>query len=146
MEEIWNLLKAALLDTTNETCGKMKKCHHKRVTWWCNDELNLAVVDKRWYWKAWKQRGSKEQYLRAERNAKHTVYTAKKTAELKRFSELKLGTNDIFKISTQLRSNNQDVVGDKYVKDDSGNLTIDKKAKKVASKQHHERLLNEEFS
>ena len=56
-EETWNLLKTALLDTTNGTCGKMKKHHQKRVTWW---------------WKAWKQGGSKEQYLQAKRNAKCT--------------------------------------------------------------------------
>ena len=43
-EEIWNLLKAALLDTTNETCGKTKKRHHKRVTWWWNDEVNLGLL------------------------------------------------------------------------------------------------------
>ena len=30
--------------------------------------------------------------------------------------------SDIFKISKQLRSDNQDVVGDKCVKGDSGNL------------------------
>ena len=51
--------------------------------------------------------------------------------------------NDIFKISKQLRSDNQDVVGDKYVKDDSCKLSIDNEAKKVAWKQHYERLLNE---
>ena len=37
------------------------------------------------------------------------------------------------------------MVGDKCVKDDSGNLSFDE-AKKVAWKQHYERLLNEEFS
>ena len=52
---------------------------------------------------------------------------------------------DIFKISKQLGSDNQDVVGDKYVKDDSGNLFIDNKAKKVAWKHCYERFLNEEF-
>ena len=53
---------------------------------------------------------------------------------------------DIFKIAKQLRKDNQDVVGDKCVKDDSGNLSFDNEAKKVAWKQHYERLLNEEFS
>ena len=53
--------------------------------------------------------------------------------------------DDIFKIAKQMRKDNQDVVGDKYVKDDSGNLSFDE-AKKVAWKQHYERLLNEEFS
>ena len=54
--------------------------------------------------------------------------------------------DDIFKIAKQLRKDNQDVVGDKCVKDDSGNLSFDNEAKKVAWKQHYERLLNEEFS
>ena len=84
-EEIWNLLEKALLDTTNETCGKTKKHHYKRVTRWWNDEVNLAIVKKRRCWKAWKQGGSKEQYLQAKQNAKRTVYTAKKTAEVKKF-------------------------------------------------------------
>ena len=46
-EEIWNQLKTALLDTTNETCGKTKKRHHKRETWWWNDEVNSAIAEKR---------------------------------------------------------------------------------------------------
>ena len=75
-EEIWNQLKTALLDTTNKNCGKTKKRHHKRETWWWNDEVNLAIAEKRRCWKAWKQGGGKEQYLQAERNAKQTVYTA----------------------------------------------------------------------
>ena len=45
-EEIWNQLKTALLDTTNETCGKTKKRHHKRETWWWNDEVNSAIAEK----------------------------------------------------------------------------------------------------
>ena len=52
MEEIWNLLKTALLDTTTETCGKTKKHHHKRVIWWWNNEVNLVIVEKRQCWKA----------------------------------------------------------------------------------------------
>ena len=50
---------------------------------------------------------------------KRTVYTAKKTAEEKKFPDLKPGMDDIFKIAKQLRKDNQDVVGDKCVKDDS---------------------------
>ena len=45
-EEIWNQLKTALLDTTNETCGKTKKWHHKRETWWWNDEVNSVIAEK----------------------------------------------------------------------------------------------------
>ena len=97
---------------------KTKKRHHKRETWWWNDEVNLAIAEKRRCWKTWKQGGGKEQYLQAKRNAKRKVYTAKKTAEEKKFSDLKPGMDDIFKIAKQLRKDNQDVVGDKCVKDD----------------------------
>ena len=62
------------------------------------------------------------------------------------FQAIKPGMDDIFKIAKQLRKGNQDVVGDKCVKDDLGNLSFDNEAKKVAWKQHYERLLNEEFS
>ena len=62
------------------------------------------------------------------------------------FQTLKPGMDDIFKIAKQLRKDNQDVVGDKCVKYDSGNLSFDNEAKQVAWKQHYERLLNEEFS
>lgn len=51
--------------------------------------------------------------------------------------------NGIFKIKKQLNSDNQDVVGDKCVKDDTCNLSIDNKTQKVAWKQHYECLLNE---
>ena len=141
-EETWNQLKTALLDTTNETCGETKKQHHKRETWLWNDEVNSAIAEKRRCWKGWKQGGGKEQYLQAKR----TVYTAKKSAEEKEFSDLKPGMDNIFKIAKQLRKDNQDVVGDKCVKDDLGNLSFDNEAKKVAWKQHYERLLDEEFS
>ena len=40
------------------------------------------------------------------------------------FQTLKPGIDDIFKIAKQLRKDNQDVVGDKCVKDDSGNLSL----------------------
>ena len=115
-EEIWNQLKTALLDTTNETCGKTKKRHHRTETWWWNDEVNSAIAEKRRCWKAWKQGDGKEQNLQAKRNAKRTVYTAKKTAEEKKFSDLKPGMDDIFKIAKQLRKDNQDVVGDNVSK------------------------------
>ena len=37
------------------------------------------------------------------------------------------------------------IIGDKCVKDDTGNLSTSEEAKKAAWKQHYERLLNFEF-
>ena len=44
-----------------------------------------------------------------------------------------------------MRRDNEDVMGEKPVKDDSGALSLDQKAKEIARKQHYEKLLNVEF-
>ena len=48
-------------------------------------------------------------------------------------------------LAKQMRRDNQDVMGEKPVKDDSGTLSLDQKAKEKAWKQHYEKLLNVEF-
>ena len=44
-----------------------------------------------------------------------------------------------------MRRDNQDVMGEKPVKNDAGQLSLDEEAKRAASKEHYERLLNVEF-
>ena len=44
-----------------------------------------------------------------------------------------------------MRRDNQDVMGQKPVKNDAGQLSLDKEAKIAAWKEHYERLLNVEF-
>ena len=140
---IWNHFKKALLV---DTCGKTKKPLQKRQAWWWNEEVKELIAEKRRAWKLWKHGGDKEIYLHAKRSAKRAVYLAKKNAEASRFSDLKPGPVDIFKIAKQMRKDNLDVVGDKCIKDDSGNLAISDAAKCTAWKEHYSRLLNVEFS
>ena len=144
IEGIWTKLKRSLLSVADKVCGQTSSRHLKRETWWWDDDVNSAISEKR-CWKAWKEGGSKEEYLHAKRLAKRSVYAAKRQAEANRFANLRSGKSDIFKIAKQMRRENQDVVGDKCVKDDSGNLSLDDNSKKVAWKQHYQCLLNEEF-
>ena len=44
-----------------------------------------------------------------------------------------------------MRRDNQDVIGEKPVKNDAGRLSLDEEAKKEAWREHYERLLNVEF-
>ena len=44
-----------------------------------------------------------------------------------------------------MRRDNQDVMGEKRVKNDAGQLLLDEESKKEACKEHYERLLNVEF-
>lgn len=142
---IWNHLKKSLLETALTTCGKTKKPLMKRETWWWDEEVKELINEKRRKWKIWRNGGDKEEYNIAKRIAKRAVYKAKKNAEAKKFADLKPGLADIFKIAKQMRKDNQDVLGDKCVRNDTGNLATSDVAKCVAWKEHYSRLLNVEF-
>ena len=49
------------------------------------------------------------------------------------------------KIAAQIRADSRDVIGDKCIKDDHGNLSVTTDAKKEAWKKHYGSLLNVEF-
>ena len=44
-----------------------------------------------------------------------------------------------------MKNQNQDIVGEKCVKDDAGDLAFDNESKLAAWKSHYEKLLNVEF-
>ena len=105
-------------------------------------------MEKRRLWKMWKGGGSKQEYLEAKRAAKRAVYDAKRVAEEERFGgELRREDDraEVFKIAKQMTASNRDVVGDKCVGNDRGNLATSDQEKHLAWKEHYERLLNEEF-
>ena len=96
-------------------------------------------------WKLWRADGSKDKYLDAKRIARHAVYTAKRHSEQEKFTSIKDNKKNIFRVAKQMRTENQDVIGEKGIRGDDGNLSLDDASKKLAWKQHYERMLNIEF-
>ena len=143
-EEAWSRLKSGLQQATVQVCGWTKKGPPRKQTWWWNSDVNAAIKRKRQCWKEWKKGASKEPYLIAEREAKRAVYRAKKRAEERELQNVTEGKDNIFRIAKQMKRENQDVIGDKCVRDDDG-VTAHDEAKRKAWKQHYERLLNIEF-
>ena len=142
----WQKLKTSLLETADKVCGRTKKGPPRRQTWWWNAEVDAAVQEKRKLWKAWKKAGQgREAYLEAKRQAKQAIYLAKKRAEERELQNVSEGKDNIFRIAKQMRRQNQDVIGDKCVRNDLGEMALDDEAKKVAWQQHYQRLLNVEF-
>ena len=54
-------------------------------------------------------------------------------------------SSDIFSLAKQMRKENVDVVGDKPVKNDAGEMSMSEEAKQNVWAEHYERLLNVEF-
>ncbi len=144
-EEIWGKLKSSLLKVAEGVCGFTKKHRWRKETWWWNSTVDCAVKEKRRCWKAWKKGGSKEDYQKAKRLAKHAVYLAKSQAEQVALKDPSPSSSDLFRLAKQMRRANRDVQGEKPVRNDAGKLCLDDKAMQDAWREHYERLSNVEF-
>ena len=142
---IWLRLKQGLLSATDKTCGWTKKGICRKQTWWWNGKVSKDISEKRRLWKLWKAGESKDKYLDVKRKARHAVYTANRNAEKEKFASVKDNKENIFRVVKQMHTENQDAIGEKCIRGDDSNLSHDDTSKKVACKQHYERLLKLNF-
>ena len=54
-------------------------------------------------------------------------------------------SSELYRLANQLRKENADVVGDKPVKNDAGEMSMSDDSKQKAWLEHYQRLLNAEF-
>ena len=88
---------------------------------------------------------TKEEYNQAKRIAKRVVWLAKSEAEKDIFVHTTPHENEVFHIAKQMKRMNHDVICDKCVKNDDGELSLSDKQKMKAWVEHYSRLLNVEF-
>ena len=154
-ETAWFKLKTPLLEAATEVCGL--SCNHqwKKETWWWNDRVEAAVAHKRALFKTYnalRKHGNssaankaKSEYQTAKRSAKREVWLAKSEAEAKAFKDIDPHGGAIYRIARQMDRTNQDIVGEKCVKNDAEELTLTDADKMKAWVEHYSRLLNVEF-
>ena len=81
----------------------------------------------------------------AKRTSNRVVHHAKSEAETVALQKIDARSGDVYRLAKQMCFHNQDVMGEKPVKNDAGQLSLDEESKKEAWKEHYERLLNVEF-
>ena len=140
VDERWTSLKDKLLQATKQVCGVSSNYPWRKQTWWWNNQVEEAVREKRRCFKLWKVGGSWAAYNTAKRTSNRAVHQARSEAE-----KIDPRSGDVYRLAKQMRRDNQDVIGEKPVKNDAGQLSLDEEAKKEAWREHYERLLNVEF-
>ena len=154
-ETAWSNLKTPLMEAAAEVCGFSRKHQWKRQTWWWNERVDRAIRAKRAHFKTYrklKKRGdtvgaqaAKEAYLEAKRHAKSEVWLAMSASSEETFKVVDpLGSN-VFKIAKQMDQTNQDIAGEKCVRNDAGELSLSDDEKMKAWVEHYSKLLNVEF-
>ena len=95
--------------------------------------------------KAWKTgKGTRASYNAAKCNARHAVHHAHQEAN-KVFENIDPNSSEVYHLANQFRRENADVVGDKPVKNDAGEMSMSEDSKQKAWLEHYQRLLNVEF-
>ena len=107
--------------------------------------MEEAVREKRRCFKLWKAGGSRAAYNTAKRTSNRAVHQARSEAEKVALQKTDPRSGDVYRLAKQMRRDNQDVMGEKPVKNDADQLSLDEEAKKEAWREHYERLLNVEF-
>ena len=156
VEDSWSYFKALILETAEEVCGFSRNHQWKRVTWWWNASVDVAIARKRSCYKALKAleksdpsdgaiASAKAEYSDAKRTARREVWLAKSKAEKAKFADISPTGTDIFRLAKQMSRENQDIVGEMCIKNDDGELAISDDKKLKAWVEHYDRLLNVEF-
>ena len=94
----------------------------------------------------WKAGGDSDTYQAAKRASNLAVHITKTDAEKIAFKQINPRSVEIYQMTKQMRRENQDVIGDKPVRNNNGQMSLDVDSKKKAWREHYMHLLNVEFS
>ena len=136
-EDIWNNIKTGLLKTTEEVCGTTRPHRWHRETWWWNEHVEKAIAAKRTAFKVPKTvKGTRASYDAAKRNARHAVHHARQEAD-KVYENIDPKSSEVYRLANQFRRENTDVIGDKPVKNDAGEMSMSEDSKQKAWREHY---------
>ena len=69
--------------------------------------------------------GSEDKDLDAKWKAQRAVYTAERNAEIENVTSVKDNKENIFRVARQMRTKNQDIIRQKFIRGDDGNISLD---------------------
>ena len=111
-----------------------------------NKEVDDPLTARSQAFKAWKvSKCTRASYNTTKHISRRVVHNAGHEADKVVYEGIDHKSSDIFRLANQMRKENVDVVGDKPVKNDTGEMSMSEEAKQNAWAEHDERLLKVEF-
>ena len=108
--------------------------------------MGEVITAKRQAFKAWKTgKGTRASYHAAKRIARRAVHHACQEADKEVYKNIDPKSSELYRLANQFRKENADIVGDKPVKNDAGEMSMSDDSKQKAWLEHYQRLLNAEF-
>ena len=108
--------------------------------------MGEVITAKRQAFKAWKTgKGTTASCHAAKRIARLAVHHARQEADKEVYKNIDPKSSELYRLANQFRKENADVVGDKPMKNDAGEMSMSDDSKQKAWLEHYQRLLNAEF-
>ena len=108
--------------------------------------MGEVITAKRQAFKVWKTgKGTRASYHAAKHIARRAVHHARQEADKEVYKNIDSKSSEVYCLANQFRRENPDVVGDKPVKNDAGEMSMSEDSKQKAWLEHYQRLLNAEF-
>ena len=108
--------------------------------------MGEVISAKQQAFKAWKTgKGTRASYHAAKRIARCAVDHARQEADKEVYKNTDPKSSALYRLANQFRKENAEVVGDKPVKNDAGEMSMSDDSKQNAWLEHYQRLLNAEF-
>ena len=107
--------------------------------------MEKIIAAKRKAFKAWKAGKGTRAYDAAKRNARHAVHHARQEGDKKVYKNIDPKSSEVYRLANQFRRENTDVVGDKPVKNDAGEMSMSEASKQRGLARALQRLLNVKF-
>ena len=96
----------------------------RKQKWWWNKQVEEAIWEKRRCFKLWRAGGSQAAYNTAKRTlaSNRAIHQARNEAEKVALQQKDPRSQDVYayRLAKQMRRDNQDVMGEKPVKNDAG--------------------------
>ena len=81
----------------------------------------------------------------AKRNDRHAMHHAHQEADKNVYENIDPKFSEVYRLANQFRRETPDVIGDKPVKNDAGEMSMSEDSKQKAWLEHYQRLLNVQF-
>ena len=108
--------------------------------------MGEVFTTKRQAFKAWKTgKGTRALYYAAKRIARRAVHHARQDADKEVYKNIDSKSSEVYRLANQFRRENADVVDDKPMKNDAGEMSVNEDSKQKAWLEHYQRLLGAEF-
>ena len=145
--DLWKTFIDGVLKACDEVCGKKKSRRDQGDMWWWNEEVKDTITRKKAAFKElcrFPSEQNKTQYKPIKNQTRTIVARAMRMEANQELNDLYQNSNSVFYFLRRIKKEGKDVEGGRCLRGGDGRLGFIEEDKAKISKEHMEKIMNEE--